>query len=203
MLAPILLGFSAGILLGLGFGSVFFALIQDSIDFGWRTGVKISLGVIIGDFLLITLAFFGTSFLPNIPHFGTYARIIGAVLLIGLGISNFRKTAAKPTPKGSSKFGKFLYYSVKGFLLNVLNPSNFLSWVVASAALKSYNYENFEEILFFVACIFSIFLTECAISYFSFKIKDKFTHESIHKFKIGTAFVFFGVAGKLIFDVLK
>ena len=203
MLEPIFLGFLTGVFLGLGFGTVFFALIQDSIDFGWRTGVKIAFGVITCDFLLVSIAVTGTSFLPNIPHFGMYSRIIGAVILVIMGITNFIKKDAKPKPKGETKFGNFLYYFVKGFLLNVLNPTNFLWWVATSAALKSYKYEFSEEVLFLITCILAIFLTEFAISYYSAKIKNKITNTAIYKLKIVTGIVFFGVAAKLLFDVFK
>lgn len=200
MLEAISLGFVTGVVLSLGFGSVFFALIQDSIDYGYKAGIKISLGVVLGDVILITIAILGTSFLPNIPNFATYVRIIGAVLLIGLAVSQFLK---RPLSSKVQEFrvARFFYFVGKGFLLNVINPVNFLSWVVVSASLKSYKYTYSEEIVFFTVSMLMIFVCEAIFSVFADKIKNKVSDSVIQKVKYVSGTVFFGIALKLIFDI--
>jgi L-lysine exporter family protein LysE/ArgO len=199
MLEAISLGFFTGIVLSFGFGSVFFALVQDSIENGYRAGIKISLGVIFGDVLLVAIAFLGTSFLPNIPDFGFYSRIFGSILLIGLGIFQFRKSKLS-TKKKDFKLARFFYFFGKGFLLNVINPVNFISWMVISASLKSYKYDIYDEIVFFSTCLIMIFMMESAFAIFAYKIKNKMSEKTIQSIKYVSGLVFIGVGLKLIYD---
>lgn len=200
MLEAISLGFFTGVVLSFGFGSVFFALVQNSIENGYQAGIKISLGVIFGDVLMVGFAFLGTSFLPNIPNFSFYSRILGSILLIGLGIFQFRKS--KPTKNKDFKLARFFYFFGKGFLLNVINPVNFLSWMVISASLKSYKYDIYDEIAFFSTCLVMIFVMESAFAIFAYKIKDKMSDKTIQSIKYISGLVFIGVGLKLIYDVM-
>jgi L-lysine exporter family protein LysE/ArgO len=201
MFEPIILGFTAGVILSFGFGSVFFALVKDSLEYGYKAGVKISLGVVFGDILMVAIAYYGTSFLPKNPDFIFYSRLIGSMLLIGLGISQFRKSKT-PFKIQDFKLARFFYFFGKGFLLNVVNPVNFLAWVLLSSSLKNYHYDFYEEILFFSTCIFMILVVESLISYFSHRIKEKLNEKTIQYIKYVTGLVFIGVGLKLIYDIL-
>lgn len=199
MLESISLGLFTGIVLSFGFGSVFFALIQDSIENGYQAGIKISLGVVFGDILMIIVAFLGTSFLPNIPNFGFYSRIFGSILLIGLGIAQFQKSKLS-NKKQDFKFARFFYFFGKGFLLNVINPVNFISWMVISASLKSYKYDIYDEIAFFSTCLAIICVMESTFAIFAYKIKNKMSENTIQYIKYISGVVFIGVGVKLICD---
>ena len=202
MLEAISLGFFTGVVLSFGFGSVFFALVQDSIQHGYRAGIKISLGVVYGDIVMIGFAFLGTSFLPNIPNFGFYSRIFGSILLISLGVFQFRKT--KSVSKiHDFKLARFFYFFGKGFLLNIINPVNFISWLVISASLKSYRYNIYDEIAFFSICITMIFIMESAFAIFAYKIKNKMSDKTIQSIKYTSGIVFIGVGLKLIYDAIS
>jgi L-lysine exporter family protein LysE/ArgO len=201
MFEPIILGFSAGVILSFGFGSVFFALIQNSLDYGYKAGIKISLGVVFGDILMVAIAYYGTSFLPKSPDFIFYSRLFGSLLLIGLGISQFR--VSKPPSKIQDfKLARFFYFFGKGFLLNVINPVNFIAWVLLSSTLKGYHYSLLEEILFFSTCILMIFVIESLIAYFSYRVKEKLNEKTIQYIKYVTGMVFIGVGLKLIYDLI-
>jgi threonine/homoserine/homoserine lactone efflux protein len=200
MLEAISLGFFTGIVLSFGFGSVFFALIQNSIDYGYMAGVKISLGVIFGDIIMITIAYLGTSFLPDIPHFATYSRIFGSLLLVGLGVAQFSNTKP-PTQIQDFKLARFFYFFGKGFLLNVINPVNFISWMVVSATLKGYKYDIYDETAFFSTCVVMIFVMESAFAIFSDKIKNRMTNLTIQRIKYVSGMVFIGIGMKLIYDI--
>ncbi len=202
MFEAILIGFVTGLVLSFGFGSVFFALIQDSIQYGYKAGIKISFGVVFGDILMIIFAYVGTSFLPNIPNFGLYSRIFGSVLLISLGLVQFRKRKA-PSKMQEFRLARFFYFFGKGFLLNVINPVNFISWMIVSASLKGYKYDLLDETLFFTTCILVIFLMESGFAIFSDKIKTKLHDNTILYIKYASGFVFIGVGLKMVYDAYK
>ncbi len=200
MFEPIILGFSAGVILSFGFGSVFFALIQNSLDYGYKAGIKISLGVVFGDILMVAISFYGTTLLPQNPDFTQYSRIFGSLLLLGLGFAQFRKS--KPPSKIQDfKLARFFYFFGKGFLLNIINPVNFLAWAILSNTLKSYKYDFIEEISFFITCILMIFIIETLIAYFAHRVREKLKENTMQNIKIITGLVFIGVGLKLIYDL--
>lgn len=201
ILEPLILGFSAGVILSFGFGSVFFALIQTSLEHGYKAGVKISLGVVFGDLIMVAIAYFGTTLLPQIPNFATYSRIFGSILLIILGIAQFRESKP-PTKIQDFKLARFFYFFGKGFLLNVINPVNFISWVILSGTLKGYKYNHFEEIIFFGTCILMIFVVESLVAYFAHRIKDRLNDRTMRIIKMLTGIVFIGVGLKVVYDIM-
>lgn len=201
MWQAILLGLFSGVILSLGFGSVFFALIQSSIDHGYKAGVKIAVGVLVGDFLLIGLALLGTSFLPNIPHFDVAAKSLGGTLLIGLGLSQFRNTSLSHKVVQVGGLTKHLYFIGKGFVLNVVNPVNFFSWVLLSASLKTYEFNRWEEVVCLSICLLTIFVCESGFALSAHEIKKKLSDKSVQTIKRISGIVFLGIAGKLLWDV--
>lgn len=200
MLEAITLGFFTGVVLSFGFGSVFFALVQNSLDYGYMAGVKISLGVIFGDVIMIVIAYLGTSFLPDIPHFATYSRVFGSLLLVGLGVAQFSNTPP-PTQIQDFKLARFFYFFGKGFLLNVINPVNFISWMVVSATLKGYKYDIYDETAFFTTCVVTIFAMESAFAIFADRIKSRLNNFTIQRIKYFSGIVFIGIGMKLIYDI--
>ena len=198
---PLFYGFLSGILLSFGFGTVFFALVQSSIENGYKAGIKISFGVVFSDALMIAFALFGTTFLSNSEEYKYYIRIGGGILLIALGISQFMNQKA-PTKIQDFKIARFFYFFGKGFLLNVINPVNFFSWVVLSASLKSQNYQIIEETIFFSASILAIFISESIMAIYAYKIGSKFSDSVILKIKYFTGISFILTALKLIYDAL-
>lgn len=201
MLEVLILGFLSGLILSFGFGSVFFALIQDSIQHGYKAGIKISLGVVFGDILMVIIAIYGTAFLPNIPNFATYSRIIGAILLLSLGVSQFRKQQSATKFK-DFRIARFFYFFGKGFLLNVINPVNFISWMLVSASLKGYKYDTVEEFVFFGASILTILIMESIFAIFSHKIKSKMSEKMILNIKYFSGIVFISIGLKMLYDVV-
>ncbi len=197
IIKPILLGFSAGLLLSFGFGSVFFALVQTSIEKGYKAGIKISLGVCFGDLLMIGLALAGTQFLTDSDEFKYYMRVCGGILLIILGLFQFKKS--KSTTKVMDfKLARFFYFFGKGFLLNVINPINFFSWIILAASLKSQNYNLIEQILFFSMSIIAIFIVESFMAIYAAKLGSKLNEAMISKIKKITGIIFIGIALNLL-----
>ncbi|MCU0437634.1 MAG: LysE family translocator [Raineya sp.] len=199
MLEAIIYGFGTGIVLSLMLGTVFFALIQNSVDYGYKSGVLISLGVVFSDILFISGALLGTSFLPTIPNLSFYTSLVGGGLLIVLGaISILKKDPKIAYPK--TKFGNIVYYFTTGFLLNVLNPVNFFFWVAIATKLTGENYTQIEKILFFVGCLLAIFSTEVGIAFSASKLRKLFTAKVLRSINVVSGIVFVGFGIKLLYD---
>jgi threonine/homoserine/homoserine lactone efflux protein len=202
MLDAIFSGFGTGIVLSLMLGTVFFALIQNSVNFGYKSGIFIALGVIISDVFFISAAILGTSFLPDVPKMPFYSSLVGGFLLISLGIASiFKKKSKIVYPK--TKFGNLMYYFSTGFLLNVLNPVNFFYWVAIVAYLQT---EKFfllpKQIIFFSSCLSAIFITEVAISYFASRLRNFFTPLVLRRINQVSGLIFVGFGIKLLYDAI-
>ncbi len=202
MLELILYALLTGFILSFGFGSVFFSLIQNSLEYGFKSGIKMAVGVSLSDVILIFLAIAGTSFLPQIPYFEQTVRLAGILLLLGLAISQFRtKKESKRMQK--SRTLNFLYFFVLGFLLNILNPMNLLTWVMVSGTLKSYHLSLNKELLFFGICIGAILMTESLISIFAYNMKIFLNENKLRTIRYISALIFFGIACRLAWDLIQ
>lgn len=183
-------------------GTVFFYLIQNSIDNGFKSGIAIALGVIISDIILIYLSSLNAYL---IPHGGTteiIVRIVGACLLIFIGLfSIFKKKAVTFYPK--TKKMTVPMYMVNGFILNAVNPANFFMWVGISTTLhNSDNYTTTRMIVYFSGTIIAIFLTEILISYSASKLKRFLNEKAMRGINIGSGIAFLIFAVVVVWPVV-
>ncbi|HEV7349617.1 LysE family translocator [Telluribacter sp.] len=199
MIGAIFYGFITGVLLCFTFGTVFFSLVQNSVDNGFRSGVKIAFGVLVCDAIFVFFAIFGTTLLPSIEGFEKAMAGIGILFLLILGIANLIKGQPKIVyPK--TRFGNFLYYFSTGFLLNGLNPVNFISWVTIATYIRSnLNYTMSQVIVFFVVSLVAVFLTESLIAGFAHKLKRLFTPRTVTVFNKVTGVVFVFIAFQILY----
>jgi threonine/homoserine/homoserine lactone efflux protein len=203
MITALLYGLFVGFMLCLTLGTVFFSLIQNSIDYGFKTGIYIATGVVISDSILISFAILGIDHLPNIPHLKTYASMVCALLVFVMGISSILKKQ-KPVTYPSSRLGGFFYFASTGFLLNVLNPVNFIVWAALSARLTTENHYNLKsQIFFFVGALISIFTTEIGISFSASKLKTVFTEKNLQWINRITGAIFIIISLKIVFDLIS
>ena len=202
MFLPILYGFLIGVALCLTFGTVFFALIQNSVDNGFRSGLKIIAGVLTGDTLFVLAALLGTSFIPKVEGFELVMAGIGVLFLTAIGLVNILKgTPRLAYPK--TRFGNFIYYFSTGFFLNALNPVNFLSWVTIVAYIRSHlHYSVGQQYGFMGASLVGVFVTESALAFYANRLKRLFTPRVVTIFNRTTGFVFLAVAAQIAYTRL-
>ena len=202
MFDAIFSGFGTGIILSLMLGTVFFALVQNSVDFGYKSGIFIALGVIISDIFFISAAILGTSFLPDMPRIPFYSSFLGGTLLIILGlVSIFKRNPKLVYPK--TKFGNLMYYFSTGFLLNALNPINFFFWVAIVAYLRTEKlFALPKQIVFFASCLSAVFATEITISYFASRLRKLFTPLVLRRINQVSGLIFVGFGIKLLYDAI-
>jgi threonine/homoserine/homoserine lactone efflux protein len=191
----VMYGFLTGMVMSMMLGTVFFALVQNSIDYGFRTGVFISIGVIASDVILITLSWFNTELIPKGGTTDFVVRICGAVFLLLYGLSNLLKKEKAAYPKTENK--QLLKYMSMGFLLNILNPGNYIGWLAITTQLKTVaRYEVPKAALYFAGALGAIFLMECLIAWSASFLKPYITEQFLRLVNrlIGVLFIAFGIA---------
>ncbi len=203
LLNCILQGLLTGVILSLMLGTVFFSLIKNSVNSGYKTGIYIASGVILCDIIFIALAILSTEFAEFLKNNQNTISFLGGLVLLIMGISMFLKAKPKPDEgkifTSSSKSA--LYFIGNGFLLNVVNPVNFFSWLAISSLLKvKLDYQINDQVIYFSACLFSIFVVEIAIAYFASLLKKWMTDKVVQRINQVSGLVFFGVGIKLILN---
>lgn len=146
MIQALIEGVYMGLLLSAMIGPVFFSLIQNSLESGFKYAMIMALGILSSDFLYVLITYFGINFLSGFPNFEWYLSIFGGVILIGFGISNFfKKIVERPSTGGIPfKLLKKRTAFLKGFSINGINPFVLLFWI-SIAGLVAIN-ESFDKI---------------------------------------------------------
>lgn len=190
------------LLLTFSFGPAFFALINTGIKFGYKTGSFLALGVILSDFflclLICLLVHFGMANLLHSEKTQTFFAIIGGIILIVFGAFFFKKQPVKtdeiieienqlPSPK---------LMLLKGFLLNLFNPTVWLLWLANVTAIsKTLEYSLIKMILFFSIVLGAVLLVELFKVKLAGKIKNYLTDKimTIVNYITGSALMIFGL----------
>ena len=144
----------SGIIAGIGFafilGPSFFTLIQTSIDKGFVRGVYFAFGIFLSDAFMVAASFWGASYVFNTPIVSQIVGLAGGGILIGFGLTGFMKHRRSLKIKLEDAYvhrrieGKRIdllprkvLYLLKGFVLNIVNPANWIAWVFFVSIISS------------------------------------------------------------------
>ena len=121
-----------GILLGLGAilftGPVFFYLIKSTLESGFKAGLSVAFGIILGDMLCLGIALYSATEFIASPTFEFWASILGGLILLIIGLKYVLKPNLNTTVKGRLNRSSLLVYGINGFLINFVNPFVFAVW---------------------------------------------------------------------------
>ncbi|OIP05852.1 MAG: hypothetical protein AUJ97_00050 [Bacteroidetes bacterium CG2_30_32_10] len=169
----ILLGFTVAIILG----PAFFTLLQTSIYRGFKAGVLLAIGILISDFSLISLCYFGFMQIFDNPENQLSIGIVGGIILIVFGVVTFTRKPSlgdrvNRSVDSKAKKPKIIAYIGKGFLMNTLNPFLLIFWIgVVSFATSNYGLDHKSLIFFFSGTLGTILLTDVVKCYLAIKVK--------------------------------
>jgi threonine/homoserine/homoserine lactone efflux protein len=136
--------FIQGYLVGLAFigffGPVFFTLLYSTLEYGWRSGLFVVLGIFTGDLMgVMVLEFFGIADLIIQPQNMWYIGVVGGLIVIGLGLKFALRPKVNMNDVKKLKPGNYLSFYSQGFLVNFINPFLFAVWLfVMAGAASSY-----------------------------------------------------------------
>ena len=119
-----------GFILSFSFGPIFFILLETSITRGIKQALFMDFGVIISDLLFFSIAYFGASKIAteeNQPALFLLAGVILSVYSVVSFIGNASKKKKTKKVKAVEE-SRLFKYTIKGFLLNIINVSCFIIW---------------------------------------------------------------------------
>lgn len=185
-------GISMGLLLSVMIGPVFFTLIQNSIENGFRHTVVLALGILSSDLIYVVITFFGVSLLAQNPLFEVILGYVGGAVLIGFGISAyFKKNTGRISSGGltipkAKKTTGFL----KGFGINGINPFVMLFWISIAGLVNLKNdFKKADIVLYYFGILFTVFSIDLLKAYIAKQLKSFVTPRLMKKLNIAVAIV--------------
>ena len=197
---PIINGLLFGLIFIFAIGPSFFLLIQNSVEYGFRRGALIALGISLSDILFVTLTLIGMASLISDPANATILSVVAAIILVIFGVYYFLR---KPKIKNEEIIDGHgaLRFIFKGFLINIFNPTIILFWITLSSSVSAnYSYNWNEQRNFFVGILITILVSDLAKAYLANHVRSFITVRSVQIFNrvVGSALVIF--AASLLFN---
>lgn len=199
-------GLALGLVLAMSVGPVIFTVIKQSLNNGKEGGFSFVAGVWISDFVLVFLSNIFSEAVSTLLEFKKAIGYCGSSFLIGLGLFYifFKKVTVKQSASGDQLlFTKkdFFKIALQGFLINTLNPSVILFWLI-NATTFSLSHTLEQRIIIFSICLILNMAADVAKVLLAGKLRKRLT---LHNISIinkisGTLLIGFGIA--LLYSVL-
>jgi threonine/homoserine/homoserine lactone efflux protein len=195
-----------GLLFGLVFifaiGPSFFLLLQNSIEYGFKKGAFIAVGISLSDILFVSLTLIGLSAILSEPEYAKIFSFIAAGILGVFGIySIVKKPVINSEEAIANGHGTFRFIA-KGFLINVFNPTIILFWITLSSTISTgYDYSLADKRNFFIGMLITILSSDILKAYLANNLRSFITIRTVKIFNriVGGILVIFALS--LIFKL--
>jgi threonine/homoserine/homoserine lactone efflux protein len=188
------------LLLTFSFGPAFFALLNTSIKHGPREGSLLATGVILSDLFVCVIVIFlislgATNFIQDEKN-QRFMGILAGLVLVVFGSFYFKKpvTGTNTTIEIQSPTAWVLL--LKGFFLNILNPTVWLLWLGnVTAVSKTLEYSRLNMLIYFGLTLGLTWAIEISKANLASKIKKYLTDKLMHTINVATGIllVIFGI----------
>lgn len=178
MLDPIIKGISLGLVIAIMIGPVFFFILNTSIKRGMMPASVTAIGVMLSDAFFIAVAYFGSEFILYLNEYKEATGIVGGIVIAGFGaILFFReaKISLESLKFTESPHPAYLYLA-KGFMLNSVNPSVLLFWIVVASTLPvKEDFSKTGTLMFYACTLGTILATDLLKAYLANRLKNIIT----------------------------
>lgn len=159
MIESLLEGVSMGLLLSVIIGPVFFALITNSMQYGFRYAMSLAMGIFVSDSLYGLLTYFGVRLLANTQLFEQVLGYAGGLILIGFGLGSLlKKSVQRPNSGIDRQAGRKRTAFAKGFSINGINPFVLLFWIsIASLVSLKEAWTGGQVLLYYAGILLTVF----------------------------------------------
>lgn len=183
MIEALLKGLALGLVLALSVGPVIFTIIKQSIYNGHEGGFSFVGGVWLSDIILVIVGNGFTELMKELLEYKQLIGYTGSSFLLGMGVFYLFFKKIKPVPTGDGviiKLGKKDYTQIflSGFLINTLNPSVIVFWLVNATAF-AVTHTLQQRIIIFTTCIVFNIIADGAKVLLAGNLRKKLTVHNI------------------------
>lgn len=194
-------GIKAGLALSVLVGPLLFALIQTSIEEGFRAGWMVGLGIWISDVLFVTVTYYFISFVAEITQWDGLELtlgIIGGIILIAFGLGSLlsKPPVIENTEDKTIRHNSYFSLWLKGFLLNTINPFTFFFWIgISGLVFTNKGPTDAEAMYFYGGLIGTLVVTDTTKVALAKLIRRWLKPNFIQWLRriVGIAFIVFGI----------
>lgn len=197
-------GASLGIGLAFLIGPAFFALLNASIEHGFKVSAALAAGVVTSDALLMLICYQLVLQLNKLVWFGMAMGLGGGIILIVTGGQIIKKRHQK-SAKLKFSYKAFRQLFGKGFTINTINPFPWTFWL-STSEMVSHRFGSLgasQVLLFFGAAGFTVFATDLAKAAFAQLIIKYLTSNVLAIIKLISGFCLIGFGLYLIAFALE
>ena len=191
-------GVGMGLLLSAIVGPVFFTLIQNSMEHGFRYAAMLAFGILLSDSLYVVLTFFGIKVLADATYFELVLGYVGGLILVGFGISSLiKKRISRPNTGGIeiSREKKRTAFA-KGFGVNGINPFVLLFWIsIASLVSLKTAWTGGQILNYYAGILLTVFTIDLLKAFTAKQLSNLMTPRLMWLLKksVGLVMIFYGL----------
>jgi threonine/homoserine/homoserine lactone efflux protein len=206
MIEALLKGLALGLILALSVGPVIFTIIKQSIYNGHEGGFSFVAGVWISDIVLVILSNAFTELVKELLEYKKLIGYTGSSFLLAMGIYYlfFKKIKIRSNGGGLEvKLDRRDHTQIflSGFLINSLNPSVIIFWLVnATAFAVTHTIE--QRIIIFTTCILFNILADAAKVLLAGSLRKRLTVHNISLITKVSGGILIGFAFALIYGIV-
>ena len=167
--------FLEGYLVGLGLilliGPVFFTLLQSTLQYDYKSGLAVALGIFVSDVICVLLCSLGVAPLLEQSHNQLIFSCLGAIMLFGFGLTFLLKPVLDFKTTLKLKATDYVSFFAKGFLVNFVNPFVFLVWIGIIGLANSKYPSNQSLPIYLTGVLLGILTTDTLKALFAHHIK--------------------------------
>ncbi len=189
-------GMLYGLVFILSIGPAFFAFLQSAVKHGFLPAMFTSLGLIMMDAVLIGLVLIGLGEVFQDPEIKFWFGMMGAVVLIGMGIGSWLRSARMASQNEEEFVTKSLWrFWLKGVAVNAFNPLVIVFWIGAVGITSGMGYSSIGQIWFFAGFLITMLLVDALKAGVITRYCNYITEKTVLIVNrvVGTAFMIFGV----------
>jgi len=204
----LLQGMLLGISLSFLIGPLLFAIVEAGIAQGFRAGVSVASGIWLSDVFFVVAVFYGVDAmeaLVALPHFRLWAGVVGGLMLTGFGLGSLWKArqlkpikilAEEDFSRLQARQKTYLWWFLRGFILNVINPGTIFFWLgIVTAVVVPSGWSKSEMLIFFGGMISTLIFTDILKAWAAKKLRRFLTptHTKRMQQGIGVLMILFGM----------
>ncbi|MEM6736386.1 MAG: LysE family transporter [Bacteroidota bacterium] len=193
---PIFNGLLFGLVFLFALGPAFFALIQTSIQQGFRKAIFLALGMSLSDTFYVIVVLLGMNKIFQNQGIEFWMAVFGSVMLVTYATYSWFK---KPQLLKDQSDGKEYNYAknlLKGLFLNGLNPLMIIFWTTwISTITVKFDYDFNESVQFFGGMLITILSMDIGKAFIAHTLKHLITVKFIKRMNrsIAVILLFFTV----------